>query len=196
METTKKQVSTEKTQFLARNLGRGLLWLTLIIGGYVLAKKYFNFDIAEIMGPLYDMPVLIFSIFLVSEVVFGIIPPEFFMIWSARHGEIDLYIQNVAVFTAMSYFAGVIGYFIGSYFNSTKMYAYIKKNFLGKTEEQFNRFGGFLVIVAALTPLPFSGICMLTGAVKYSFRKFLVIALSRLIRFTLYAYIIWETNVI
>lgn len=188
--------SKERTQFLLRNLLRGFLWLAVIIGGYILAKRYFAFDIATAMGPLYDQPFLIFSIFLVSEVVFGIIPPEFFMMWSARHEDLTLYIQNVAVFSIMSYVAGVIGFYVGRYFNTTRLYAYIKKNFLGKTEKRFNRFGGFLVIVAALTPLPFSGICMLTGAVKYPIRKFLVIALTRFIRFGLYAYIIWQTNVV
>ncbi len=195
LETPPSKSTSERTRFLARNLLRGLLWLTVIVGGYIVARKYFDFDIAELMGPVYDMPILVFGIFLVSEVVFGIIPPEFFMFWSARHGDLDIYIQNVVLLSAISYAAGVIGFFIGSYFNTTSLYAYIKKNFLGKMEKQFNRFGGFLVIVAALTPLPFSGICMLTGAVKYPLRKFLLMSLTRLVRFSLYAYVIWESNV-
>ncbi len=186
----------EKTKFLLRNLFRGFVWLSVIVGGYVFARKYLNFDIAEVMGPFYEMPTLIFSSFFVSEVVFGIIPPEFFMIWSARHGDISLYLQNIVAFSAMSYAAGVIGFFIGTYFNGTQLYALIKKNFLGKMEYQFNRFGGFLVIVAALTPLPFSGICMLTGAVRYPQRKFFIIALTRFIRFSVYASIIWESNIL
>lgn len=104
--------------------------------------------------------------------------------------------QNVISLSVMSYVAGVIGYYLGAYFNSTKLYAMIKKNFLGKAELQFNRFGGFLVIVAALTPLPFSGICMLMGAVKYSTNKFLLMSLTRFLRFGIYAYIVWETNLL
>ncbi len=181
---------------MLRNLFRGFLWLGAILGGYVLAKKYFNADIAEWMGPLYDQPKTIFTIFFTSEVIFGIIPPEFFMLWSLRHGDMNLYVQNVLLLSVLSYSAGVIGYFIGEFFNSTKLYATIKKRFLGKAEKHFNRFGGFLVIVAALTPLPFSGICMLMGAVRYELRSFLWMSLTRFIRFSAYAYIIWESNIV
>lgn len=194
METEAAKSSRERTQFLVRNLGRGLLWLAVIIGGYIVARRYFQFDLKDAMGPIYDEPVIIYSIFLSSEVIFGIIPPEFFMFWSARHGDPTLYIQNTASLAAISYAAGVIGYGIGSFFNSTRLYRTIKKNFLGKVEKQFQAFGGFLVLVAAVTPLPFSGICMLVGAVKYPFRKFLLMALIRFARFGVYAYIIWQTN--
>ena len=194
METEETKSSRERSSFLLKNLGRGLLWLTVIIGGYIIAKKYFQFDLKEAMGPIYDEPTIIYSIFLGSEVIFGIIPPEFFMFWSARHGDVDLYIQNTALLAAISYVAGLIGYGIGSFFNTTQLYRTIKKNFLGKVEKQFQTYGGFLVLVAALTPLPFSGICMLVGAVKYPFRKFLLMALIRFARFGVYAYIIWQTN--
>lgn len=194
MEPEQTQSSRERTRFLARNLLRGLIWLTVIVGGYILAKRYLDFDLKVLMGPIYDRPFIIYTIFLSSEVIFGIIPPEFFMFWSARHGDATLYIQNTISLAAISYTAGVIGYGIGSFFNTTRLYRTIKKNFLGKVEKQFQHYGGFLVIVAALTPLPFSGICMLVGAVKYSFRKFLLLALIRFARFGVYAYIIWQTN--
>ncbi|MEM9324988.1 MAG: VTT domain-containing protein [Bacteroidota bacterium] len=188
--------SLDRTRFLVRNLLRGFLWLIAILTAYVLAKRYLNFDIAEWMGPLYDQPVTIFSIFFGSEVIFGIIPPEFFMLWSLRHGDLTLYVQNVVLLAVLSYTAGVIGYFVGAYFNSTPMYRLIKRRFLGKAEKHFNRFGGFLVVVAALTPLPFSGICMLMGAVKYELRNFLWLSLTRFIRFSLYAFILWESHII
>lgn len=187
---------SEKTRFLLSNLLKGLAWLAVIVIGYFLAKKYFNFDLELLLGPLYEKPVAIFSIFLVSEVVFGIIPPEFFMLWSLRDEVLLLYIQNIAALALMSYFAGIVGYFIGSYFNTTVMYRLIRRNYLGKYEKMFNNYGGFLILVAALTPLPFSGICMLVGAVNYPKRKFFWISMSRFIRFIVYAFIIWEANIL
>ena len=187
---------SEKTKFLLSNLVKGLAWLVIIVAGYFLAKKYFDFDLELLLGPLYEKPVAIFSIFLVSEVVFGIIPPEFFMLWSLRDEVLLLYIQNIAALAFMSYCAGVLGYFIGSYFNSTVMYRLLRRNYLGKYEKMFNNYGGFLILVAALTPLPFSGICMLVGAVNYSKRKFFWISMSRFIRFIVYAFIIWEANIL
>ncbi|MEQ9229482.1 MAG: VTT domain-containing protein, partial [Cyclobacteriaceae bacterium] len=83
----------------------------------------------------------------------------------------------------------------GAYMNSSHVFTFFKNKIFGKFEEQFNKFGGFLVIVAALTPLPFSGICMLVGSTRYPFKRFLLFSLARVVRFTVYAYIIWQAHV-
>ena len=184
----------EKTNFLFKNLIRGLALLVVIIGGYLLAKKYFEFDLEMILGPFYNQPFVIFMIFLLSEVILGIIPPEFFMLWSLRDGNVSIYIENVIFLAFISYGAGLIDYYLGAKFNKTLMYKYIKTKLLRKMERKFHKYGGFLVVVASLTPLPFSGICMLVGAARYPVSKFLLISLTRLLRFCFYAYIIWETN--
>ncbi|MEO9474575.1 MAG: VTT domain-containing protein [Cyclobacteriaceae bacterium] len=188
--------SGEKATFFLKNLMRGLVWLVAIVGGYYFLESHYGFSLETILGPFYEKPVVIFSLFLGSEVIFGIIPPELFMIWSLRHEVLNLYIQNIVALAIISYLAGVIGYFIGSRFGTTQLYQTLKKNYLGKFEKHFNRFGGFLVIVAALTPLPFSGICMLMGAVKYPMKNFLYISLTRFIRFSVYAFIVWEANIL
>jgi membrane protein DedA with SNARE-associated domain len=190
------ETTSGKTRFFLSNLIKGLGWLAVLVGGYLLAEKYLDFDLKELLGPLYENTLIIYSIFLSSEVVFGIIPPEFFMFWALRHEALDFYIQHVALFAMMSYLAGVIGYFIGSAFNSTVLYRVIRKNYLKKYEQMFNNYGGFLILVAALTPLPFSAICMLVGAVKYPVRKFFWIALTRFIRFVVYSMIIWEAYIL
>lgn len=198
MEQEQEHHSTasERTRFLLRNLLKGMLWLAILVTANILAKKHLDFDFREILGPLYDSPTSIFLIFLVSEVVFGIIPPEIFMFWALRNEILSDYVANIIALSLMSYAAGVIGYYLGSYFNSTKIYRLLRKNYLGRYEKLFNQYSGFLVIVAALTPLPFSGICMLVGAVKYSFRKFIWFSLFRFARYIVYAAIIWEANVL
>lgn len=186
---------SDRSKFFLRNLLRGFFFLTVIIVGYVVAKRYFGFDLKEIMGPLYESPKTVFTIFLVSEVVFGIIPPEFFMMWSQRHEDLNLFISNVALLTIISYVAGVLGYWFGAYLNRTTAFRFVKMRIFGKFEEHFNKYGAFLVMVAAMTPLPFSGICMLVGSAHYPFSRFLLFALARFIRFTVYAYIIWQAHV-
>ncbi|MCP4458400.1 MAG: VTT domain-containing protein [Cytophagales bacterium] len=185
----------ERADFFLRQLGKGFLFLIVIIGGYILVSRLFGFDLKEIMGPLYERPIIIYTIFWVSEVVFGIIPPEFFMIWSQRHGDLSLFVNNVTMLMVISYVAGVVGYWFGAYLNGTRAYTFLKKKIFGKFEEHFHHYGGFLVIVAAVTPIPFSGICMLVGSVRYPFTKFLLFAMARFVRFTVYAAIIWQTQV-
>ncbi|MFY0687838.1 MAG: VTT domain-containing protein [Cyclobacteriaceae bacterium] len=194
MEDQKKGFS-DRAKFLLRNLLKGLLWLAVLVTAYIYVKRNYGFDLEVIMGPLYEQPVAIFSIFLISEVVFGIIPPEFFMIWSLRHEALSLYIENVLALTLISYAAGMIGYYLGSKFGGSKWYRLLKMKVFGKFEKHFNQYGGFLVVVAALTPLPFSGICMLVGAVKYNFRRFVWISMMRFVRFIAYAFVIWEANI-
>ncbi len=196
MSELKESKVTEKTKFLLRNLLRGLIWLAVLVTAYLWAKKNLDFDLQVLLGPLYDNAPAVFSIFLISELVFGIIPPELFMFWALRHENIIIYLENVAALAFMSYFAGLIGYYIGSYFNSTRLYRLLRRNYLKRFDKHFNRYGGFLVVVAALTPLPFSGICMLVGAVKYRLRKFVWISLLRFVRFTAYGIIIWEANIL
>lgn len=185
----------ERMNFLLQQLGKGFLFLIVIIGGYLLASRYLGIDLKEIMGSLYEQPKIVFGIFLVSEVVFGIIPPEFFVIWSQRHGDLAIFINNVSVLMIISYVAGMLGYWFGALLSGTQVYVFIEKWIFGKFEKHFHTYGGFLVIVAAITPIPFSGICMLVGSIRYPFNKFLLFATARFIRFAIYAAIIWQTQV-
>ncbi len=183
-----------KGGFLLKHLLKGLLWFALLVAVYVVVKRYVDVDYLDWLAPVYEKPLYVFSIFTVSEIIVGIIPPEIFMIWSLREGIVSDYIGNVALLGLLSYAAGVIGYFIGNYLNQTQFYKAMEKNFFGKYTNYLDQYGGFLIVVAALTPVPFSGICMLVGAMKYSFRKMLLFALSRFIRFSVYAYIIWAAH--
>lgn len=185
----------DRRRFLLRNLGKGLLWLMVIVGGYFYARNNLDFTLEAVLGPFYERPKIVYLIFLASEVIFGIIPPEFFMIWSLRTEVLSNYVYNVISLAAISYAAGVIGFLIGEYLNNTKFFVEMKKRVFGKFEEHLNNYGGFLVIVAAVTPIPFSGIAMLVGSVKYSFRRYLLFSLFRFVRFLVYSVIIWEANV-
>ena len=74
------------------------------------------------------------------------------MIWAARNAIIADFIGNVFLLSVISYAAGIIGHYIGTYLNQSKFYRLMKRNFFGKYEKYINDFGGFIVIVAALTP--------------------------------------------
>lgn len=174
---------------------RGFLWLAVIVFGYVYLHKTYNFTLEAILGPVYDQPTVVYMIFLASEVIFGIIPPEFFMIWSLRSESLFIYVNNIIGLSVISYIAGIIGFGIGAYLKNTQFYRQMKKRVFGKFEKHLNNYGGFLVVVAAITPIPFSGIAMLVGSVHYSFRKYLWFSLFRFLRFVVYGVIIWEANI-
>jgi membrane protein DedA with SNARE-associated domain len=178
------------------NLLRGLLWLAFLVFLFIIFKNYITIDFEAWLGPLFDNIILMLSIYSLSEIIFGIIPPELFMIWALRFGSLGDYVFYIFVFAVLSYLAGMIGFLFGRYLDTSILFRYVRRRYLGKYHSLLQRFGVFLILVAALTPLPYSAISMLVGSLNYSFKRYLLWALSRFIRFAVYAFIIWEANLV
>jgi len=187
---------SEKSRFLLVNLAKGLAWLLIIIIAFVFMKKHVDIDFISWLQPLFDNNILMYSIFLASEVIFGIITPELFFIWALKWHSLTSYYWVITFLAIISYCSGVIGYSIGRFLNTTRIFRLIRIRYLSKYDQTLNKFGLYLILVAALTPVPFSAICMMTGSVGYPMKKFLLIASSRFLRFWVYAAIIWEANTI
>lgn len=194
--STSQSKAKGKTQFLVRNLLKGFLWLAILIVAFIWAKNEIGGEYIKWLEPVYEKPLAMFSIFLASEIMIGIIPPELFMIWASRNAIISDYIGNIALLAGISYGSGLIGHWIGSYLNQSRFYRLMKRNFFGKYERYINDFGGFIIIVAALTPVPFSGIAMLMGSIRYPLRRYLMFALFRFLRFGVYGFLIWEIHIL
>lgn len=188
--------SSEKLRFFFRQLFRGLVWLSLIVGAYIIIKNYIHINYLEWLKPVYDQPLLVYLIYTLSELLFGIIPPEILMIWGLRLGNASEYMWTIILLAVISYIAGVVGYCVGAYLSQFPQFLKFKAKFLGKYEKYFFKFGSFLIIVAALTPLPFSGISMLIGATHFQLKKYLLFALTRFLRFTAYSFIIWKIHMV
>ncbi|MFM7195319.1 MAG: YqaA family protein [Bacteroidota bacterium] len=179
--------------FLLKNLAKGLAWFAVIIIAYLLVER--ELDVyREQINKVGDNMLLLLSIFTVSEIVFGILPPEIFMlIWKTK-GILSEYIVNLTILTLISYGAGIIGYYIGYTFTKTSQYRKIHERYLAQYDQKLKKYGGFLVIVGAVTPVPFSATCMLAGSVKLPFRYFLLITISRIVRFAFYGAMVWVTT--
>ena len=186
----------EKTIFFFRNLFRGLVWLTVIVVAYILFNHYVDIDSSEFLQSLGDRVGLVYTVYFVSELILGIIPPEMFMMWSLELAQGRNYIVDVSLLAIISYAAGVTTYLFGLYFHRTVIYRYLRRRYLGKFEMYFYKFGGFLLIVAAITPLPYSGICMITGAVNFPKRKFFFLTLFRFVRYAVYGYIMYRASLV
>jgi len=186
----------DKLRYLFRNLFRGLLWLLVIVIAFVLVNHTTDFQSSELLQKLGDRPYLVYFIYIISEMIIGIIPPEMFMVWSLELASNRIYLMDLTLLAMLSYTAGVITYYFGRYFNQTVIYRYVRKRYLRKFEPRVHEFGGFLLFVAALTPVPYSGVCMLMGSVNYSYRKFFLITLFRFLRFALYGYIMYRASLL
>lgn len=178
--------------FFFKNLLKGLAWFAVIITAYILVQGELKVYETQI-NKVGDNMLLLLSIFTVSEIIFGIIPPEFFMlIWQTK-GVVSEYIFNLSILTLISYGAGVVGYFIGYYFARAPLFKGIYLKYLKPLEGSLKKYGGLLVVVGAVTPVPYSATCMLAGSVNFSFKTFLLLCITRIIRFSVYGWLVWTT---
>lgn len=189
----KKEQEETRSSFLIKNILRGLAWFAVIITVFILAEDYIQTNFEKDIEAIHDKPVLLYMIFFTSEVVFGLIPPEFFMMVWILHGiTIPGFILNLTILTVISYVAGIIGYLIGRNFSKTAFYKKIEEKYLQEYQGKLKKYGGFLVIVGATTPVPYSATCMLAGSINLDFRYFLLICITRIIRFSVYGWMVWS----
>jgi membrane protein YqaA with SNARE-associated domain len=180
-----------KSSFLLKNLAKGLAWFAVLITAYIVYAEDIKVYQQQI-NQLGDNLPLLLSIFTVSEIVFGILPPEIFMLIWQSQGVMSTYIINLTILTFISYGAGILGYYIGKTLSKTELYKKIHVRYLHQYDKQLKKYGGYLVLVGAVTPVPFSATCMLAGSVNLSFRDFLLICISRIIRFAAYGWMVWK----
>ncbi len=185
---------SEKTRFLLSNLLKGFIWLMGIIAIFILFKKYVDQEFLVKLERITGNTFLVYLVFFTSELFFGIIPPELFMIWGLGRGTLLDYANIIAVLSVISYFSGFSGFLFGRFLNTTRFYKFVRVRYLRRYERKLNNYGLYLIIVASLTPVPYSAICMLVGAVKYPVDRFLLFSLFRFLRFAAYSAFIWEAN--
>ena len=185
----------KKIKFLLKNLLRGLIYTLIIALAYILFKEYFIDENKEIwLERFYSNPLLIYLIYIGSEVFFGIFPPEFFMLWAFNKDGLSHYVLNLGFFAGVSYGAGCLGFLIGRFLHRVVFFRYMSRKFFKSYWPLFKKYGSVLIIAAALTPLPWTTISILVGSTEYSMKRYLYLALFRILRFIIYGYIIFQTH--
>lgn len=186
---------SSRMQFLLKNGLKGLAWLAILLVAYFFFEKIvISKDPDMWVERFYARPLIIYLIYIGSEFFFGIIPPELFMIWAVNKANIANYFFNLAFFGIVSYALGYLTFLIGRFMFKRVTFRYVRIKFLKQSWPQLRKYGLFIIIVAALTPLPWSAICLLVGSAGYPTPRFLRYALFRLLRFAVYGFIIFQTH--
>ncbi len=181
-----------KSGFLFRNLAKGLLWFAVIIVAFVFLETYIQDNFKAQIEKMYDSVFAFYGIFTLSEIVFGIIPPELFMyVYKLNNIPLSNYIVDLSALTIISYGAGIVGYYIGRTFAKTKGFRKFRATYLRTYQHQLRKYGGYIIFVGAVTPVPFSAMCMLAGSVNFPLKSFLLISITRVIRFAFYGWVVW-----
>lgn len=171
--------------FLIKHTIRVLIGIGLLVIGLLALNKYvINVDDAmqAFFSNFSDAAIL--SFFTLSEIVLGLVPPDLFIVWAG--GKENPY-SFLLLLAFLSYGAGMFAYLIGKYIGKIhRIQKYIQHKFLAHFD-MIRKWGGFVVIFAALFPLPFSPVCMTAGMVRYPFPLLALFGLTRFARYYIYA---------
>lgn len=177
-------------RFIFSNTKKALIPLIIAIA-ILLYINYKVMSISEMM--LYITTnfsdFTIFAVFFASETFLGLLPPDIFIAWTKSAPSPLLYLSFLAI---LSYLGGVIAYFIG---RSLLLVPLINEYFQGKMIKHITnmqKWGGFLIAVGALLPLPFAMACLAAGMINFSKKYFFLFASLRVFRFIIYGYAIYS----
>jgi membrane protein YqaA with SNARE-associated domain len=184
-----------RIKFLISNGLKGLIWLAILLFAYIVFDKLVISKNPEVwIERFYSRPGIIYLIYIFSELFIGLFPPELFMLWALDKGDTLHYIINVGLFTVVSYGLGYLNFIIGQFLYKRVIFRYFRRRFFKESWDQLRKYGLFLIIVAALTPVPWAAVCMLVGSAGYPTKRFLFYALSRVLRFIVYGFIVYQTH--
>lgn len=175
--------------FIGSSVKKSILPL-LIIAALVILFNQYVFNINE--GLLYLTETFskfaILITFFISETILGLLPPEIFIGWALKT---DMPIGNLALLATLSYFGGITSFFLGKLtLNIDAVNNYLEQK-MSKHLKNTSKWGGFLIIVGALLPLPFAITCMAAGMIKYPLKGVVLFGLFRFLRFAFYGYLIY-----
>lgn len=181
--------------YFFKNLLKGFVYLVVLIGLVILFKNYFQSQFDAIEHVISDSYLKMFVIFLISELFVGLIPPELFMVWTLDD-PLHYYILSILVMTVVSIFAGWLNYLFGRFIANREFFLHLfnRRLRLKKYQKRFEQYGSGLIIVAAVTPLPFSLISLLTGTLLFPQKKYLILSSFRILRFIAYGIAIYEVG--
>ncbi len=170
--------------FIGNSVKKALLPIIVLVVGVFLFNEYvysINEGLHFITATFETYEILL--LFFLSESLLGLIPPEIFIAWSKKTNDPLIYLTLLAT---LSYMGGIVSYFIGKTIlemEAVKNYFEIK---MAKHLKNTSKWGGFLIVVGALLPIPFSITCVAAGMIKYPLKGVLLFGSLRFLRFALY----------
>lgn len=179
--------------FFSKNLLKGILAFIAIIIALLILKHFVDKYNLVFLSYIKDYPLAIYSLFLINEISLGILPPEIFMmLYTAETPEI--YWKWISLMTLLAYLSGSIAFLVGIKIKKTIWYNNLTKQpNIQKYLFYYKRFDGALLSIAAMTPLPFSIISIISGATGHTFLHFVKYSFPfRFIRFFAYGYLLYN----
>jgi membrane protein YqaA with SNARE-associated domain len=168
---------------------KALPFILVIVAGIYIVNHFYDIN-AALVNLTETLPAFgVLSFFFVSETLLGLVPPEIFIAWAGKMHLPWLYLTLLAL---LSYGGGLLSYWMGrSITKIPSVHNYLEVK-MEKQLKNSKKWGGFLIIVGALLPLPFSMSCITAGIIEFPFKNVILYGSLRLLRFAIYGFIIFN----
>jgi len=157
------------------------LWFLIMVPIILIAK--YLIDLNPILQYIFEhfSDAFVLIIFLVSESLLGMIPPDLFIIWTTKFNSPFLFL---VILGTLSYIGGVLSYWIGHWLSTRPKIKAYSERVLEKYILMVKKWGGAFIVISALFPFsPFSMVVMAVSLFRYPFKLYLFFGISRIIRF-------------
>ncbi len=174
-------------------LRQNLVKLGLSIVGVLAAFYVFDYflDLDGSIGWLAKTlhPAGLIGLFFLSETTVGLITPEILIIWADETLKPR---WMLVLLSLLSYGSGLLAYYLGTQLSRMPAVHSFLLEKHAETMAQLKRFGALLIVLGALTPLPYPIICQLSGLTKFPFKTFALITTIRFLRFAIYGFLLYN----
>jgi membrane protein YqaA with SNARE-associated domain len=175
--------------FVQNAVIKALPFILLIVAAIYVVNHYVDINkalvhLTEIL-PVYGVLLFFFG----SESFLGLVPPEIFIAWAGKMNYPWVYLSILAL---LSYSGGLISYFIGHAITKLPVIHNYLEVKMEKQLKNSRKWGGFLIVVGALLPLPFSISCMAAGIIEFPLKNVAIYGSLRLLRFLIYGILIFN----
>ncbi|MCA0153061.1 YqaA family protein [Winogradskyella vincentii] len=131
----------------------------------------------------------VLGFFFVSETILGLVPPEIFIAWSGNMPRPWMYLSILAL---LSYSGGLMAYWLGKFMTSMPaVHNYLEVK-MAKQLRNSKKWGGILIVIGALLPVPFAVSCMTAGIIKYPFKSVVYYGSLRMVRIFAYGFVVFS----
>jgi membrane protein YqaA with SNARE-associated domain len=177
-------------RFVGNSLKKAILPILLVVGALLLVNE-FVININSVLVTVTETfsPLGILTVFLISESLLGLVPPELFIAWA---GKSAMPITFLSLLATASYLGGIFSYFMGRGITRIPSVHQYLETKMSKHIKNTEKWGGFLIVVGALLPIPFAMTSIAAGIINYKFRHYLLFGLLRFVRFYGYALVIFK----
>jgi membrane protein YqaA with SNARE-associated domain len=175
---------------------RGAAFLLLLVALIFFLALSFEPQIREMADWLTNrfgflgLTILVF----VADLIISPLPPDaalFFIGKSQMHSQWPILVPVLGLTSTM---AGVCGWLVGRRLQHLPLVQRWLSGFAKEHEESIRRFGFWMVVLGALTPLPYSITCWMAGIFQLSFKRFFIASLFRVPRFVIYYWAIFYSG--